>query len=178
MGKTLKICTNDLLHSFFIVIDTRPSNLVLLATTFFKQDKATAFTFDADIMVSGENIPAASAPNKNFKITMKFAEHSNGSDSLGLATMAATITPDSDREQALVSGIASAITLKGSTTMTLSSTHCNDVHYLCVHVDKGIGAVYLDAVTDNNYFCNNIDTRKSCNPSKQATDINKSLCRL
>ena len=154
--------------------DTSPSKLAITSTTFFIQNYATSLTFEADVMVFGGNIPVAVAPNKNFKISMKFAEHSNGSDSLGLPTVTTNIIPASDLEKALVNGIANANTLKGSATMTLASAQCVAVHYLCVHVDTGVGAMYVDAIMSNNYLCHNIDSQKSCNPRKYLRFLIKS----
>ena len=114
---------------------------------------------------STNNIPAVTGTSQNFAFQLQFSDVNMtiSGDTLGLDPVNVTVTL-TDLQQALAVG--ATFTSSGSSTVTIPTSDCDAVKFLCLTVSSGAGASYIDVDTGNNVMCVDVVTRKGCDPGK------------
>ena len=116
----------------------------------------------------GNDIPSVMLPSENFQFTVQISDVDLGLsmavDTLSFSPVTPTIATG-DVAQALAAQ-ASEITFTGTASITISSSQCPNVRYMCIHLSEGSGAPYTDADTtsSSNTQCTDITSNVICSP--------------
>ena len=116
----------------------------------------------------GNDIPSVTSPSENFQFTVQISDvdlaDPTAMDTLSFSPVTPTIATG-DVTQALAAQ-ASAISFTGTASITISSSQCPNVRYMCIHLSGGSGALYTDADTtpSSNTQCTDIRSNIICTP--------------
>ena len=105
----------------------------------------------------GNDIPEVTSPAENFvfQTILSDTDLTNTTGSVYISSVASIL----DSAVGLPAG--SSVEFSATSTVTLSSAYCQDVHYLCVLLLTG-----TDASSANNVACKYIDGQKTCDPGQ------------
>ena len=148
-------------------MDYGNSDVYIAQTVLTTVDFTTGVT---NVAASGirNDIPSVMLPSENFQFTVQISDVDLGLsmavDTLSFSPVTPTIATG-DVAQALAAQ-ASEITFTGTASITISSSQCPNVRYMCIHLSEGSGAPYTDADTtsSSNTECTNIEMYVTCIP--------------
>ena len=96
-------------------------------------------------MASGSNDHILAQPGSdNFIFTVQFSDVDMETSSDSLALPGKTVAVETDLEQGLATG--SSLVVTGDVSLTVPTSDCASIEYLCIHVQAGADACYTDAV--------------------------------
>ena len=105
----------------------------------------------------GNDIPEVTSPAENFvfQTILSDTDLTNTTGSVYISSVASIL----DSAVGLPAG--SSVEFSATSSVTLPSAYCQDVHYLCVLLLTG-----TDASSANNVVCKYIDEQKTCDPGQ------------
>lgn len=132
----------------------------------FIQGTPVTINIEADVENQGvtddDILPVTGAGDVNYVLELVFtdADIQSGTDTLGESAVSVTIT--SDAQQGLES--STSITLTGTADVTMSTTNCPDVQFLCVKLSAASSSSYIDGDPSysSNGGCFDVTSRMQC----------------
>ena len=122
---------------------------------------------NAAAVASGNTVLAVISPNANYDACVVISDvdlGSGGTNTLALGNVTATPTTVSQLRSSLAPG--GSHNIDASVALTIPAQQCGSAKYLCVNVKEGQGASYVDAGTNNNWKCQDIQAQTRCKPSR------------
>ena len=110
-------------------------------------------------------IRATNFPDVNFAVTFVLSNvnvSAGQTNNLGIPNINVTYT--NITQLSLPLPASASIDVDGHIALLIPVGSCWSAHFLCAHVQEGVGAKYHDSVTTNNYHCVDLDIIKRCYP--------------